>query len=165
MHTGPFQTAIQWHSERPHVLVVACSDGRLQNALDAYLRVAQGIEAYDRVYLPGGPGALASSGFEFARAERHLEEFRFLLDAHDVQEVILIFHGPSPNGPAEACCADYLRHYGNASPDRIREEQMKDAREVLSKAFHARKPKVQVIYCQVEEDLRVSFVPIHLSAS
>src|SRR5688500_18091508 len=43
----------QWEPERPHILVAACSDGRLQGATDAFGSRALGIQDADRLYTPG----------------------------------------------------------------------------------------------------------------
>ena len=51
----------RWSEERPRVLVVACSDGRLQEAVDDFLQNHLGILDYDRLYAPGGPGAYSRS--------------------------------------------------------------------------------------------------------
>ena len=61
-------TALRWTPARPNALVVACSDGRLQEATDAFLASEFKITRYDRFYVPGGGGALASSGTDPARA-------------------------------------------------------------------------------------------------
>src|SRR5947207_862698 len=120
-----------YRRERPQVLVVACSDGRLQTAVDEYLSSGLGIVQYDRLFLPGGPGALATSGSEYTRSERHQREFQFLIDAHGIRRVVLIFHGPVPGGPPETVCADYERIAGSGDPDRIREMQLVDAQEIM----------------------------------
>lgn len=146
-----------WKEDRPRVLVVACSDGRLQEALDDFLHESLGIFEYDRLYLPGGPGALACSGYEYARSDRHRQEFRFLLEAHMIEEVLLIFHGPSMDGPEGAACADYRRSMGNVSISRIREEQAKDAREVLRTAFGFLSPVTKIFYCEVQRDASIKF--------
>jgi len=100
-----------WDPERPRVLVAACSDGRLQEATDKFLDRALGVRQYDRLYVPGGGGGLASSGAHFLRARELRRECQFLVEAHGVEHLILLFHGPAPGGPAEAVCADYRRKH------------------------------------------------------
>ena len=99
----------RWSPERPNVLVVACSDGRLQEATDAFLANELGVVRYDRFYVPGGGGALAASGYDLARAQQMRRECRYLIELHRVQRVILLMHGPAANGPLDAACADYRR--------------------------------------------------------
>jgi hypothetical protein len=122
-----------WEPTRPHVMVVACSDGRLQEATDAFLSRELGVRQYDRFYVPGGGGALSASGREFMRAEQLRRECRFLVEAHDVEHLVLLFHGPAADGPAEALCADYRRKQSWARPSQLRAQQEADVRDLLSR--------------------------------
>src|SRR6185295_19840569 len=88
-------TAHRWSVERPNVLVIACSDGRLQEMTDDFLGDDLGIKRYDRFYAPGGAGALASTGRDFSRARVMRQECRYLIDLHHVGRAILLFHGPA----------------------------------------------------------------------
>ena len=73
-------TGLRWTPARPNALVVACSDGRLQEATDAFLASEFKITRYDRFYVPGGGGALASSGTDPARAQQiTLQHLRVLV--------------------------------------------------------------------------------------
>src|SRR5436853_132992 len=67
-----------WSEDRPSILVIACSDGRLETQTDRFLKEELGIRGYDRYYIPGGPGALADSGFEYSRMDAHRKDCRFL---------------------------------------------------------------------------------------
>ena len=69
----------QWARVRSRTLVVACSDGRLQGATDAFLADELGLTDYDRLYIPGGGGALAASGLDFIRAQQLRGECRYLV--------------------------------------------------------------------------------------
>ena len=122
-----------WDAERPRVLVAACSDGRLQEATDAFLARALGVRQYDRLYVPGGGGGLASSGAHFLRARELRRECLFLVDAHRVEHLILLFHGPAADGPAEAVCADYRRKHPWYRPEQVRAQQDADVRDLLNR--------------------------------
>ena len=124
---------MRWEPERPHVLVAACSDGRLQEATDSFLASALGVRQYDRLYLPGGGGALSASGSDFMRAAEVRRECRFLIEAHGVEHLILLFHGPAAGGPAEAVCADYRRKHSWQRPDQVRAQQEADVRDLLGR--------------------------------
>lgn len=137
---APFVSRLKWRVERPTTMVVCCSDGRLQEVTDDFLS-RRGIQSYDRLYLPGGPGALASGGFEYSRADQHRRELRFLLEAHGTQELILLFHGSAADGPPEAVCADYRRKMPQTSGEEINARQAKDAIELLSSNYF---PNLQV---------------------
>ena len=96
--------ALRWTPARPNALVIACSDGRLQEATDAFLAREFKITRYDRFYVPGGGGALASSGTDPVRAQQMCAECKYLVDLHAVRRVIALFHGPSAAGRIEAAC-------------------------------------------------------------
>jgi hypothetical protein len=124
---------MQWEPERPHILVVACSDGRLQEATDVFLARALGVRQYDRLYVPGGGGALSASGREFIRAGQLRAECRFLVEAHRVDHLVLLLHGPALDGPAESTCADYRRKQSWANAAQIRGQQEADVRDLLGR--------------------------------
>ncbi|MGH7664264.1 MAG: hypothetical protein ACRENI_08245 [Gemmatimonadaceae bacterium] len=115
------------------MLVVACSDGRLQEATDSFLARALGVRQYDRLYAPGGGGALAASGREFIRAQQLRAECRFLVAAHDIEHLILLWHGAAEHGPSEAVCADYKRKQAWATRLQVRRQQESDVRDLVSR--------------------------------
>ena len=157
-----YKSRAPWDATRPRVLVVACSDGRLQENLDDFLSGHLGIVRYDRLYAPGGPGALATSGVEFMRSDQFRRECLFLVEAHQVEEVILIFHGPAPHGPDEATCADYRRIFPRLDADAIRDQQTRDMTEILGSGFGwQRSVRVRVFRCEVARDGSIQFVTLH----
>ena len=139
-----------WTPDRPHTLVVACSDGRLQEATDGFLSRELGLTQFDRFYVPGGGGALASSGRDFIRAQQLRKECAYLIELHSVQRVILLFHGPAAAGPLEAVCADYRRKLPWASPQMVSLRQQQDSLELIDRrsewAGHA---SVSAYRCEV----------------
>jgi hypothetical protein len=60
-------------------------------------------------------------------------ECQFLVEAHGVEHLILLFHGPAPEGPAEAVCADYRRKHPWYRPDQVRAQQDADVRDLLNR--------------------------------
>ncbi len=158
-----YSSAARWQAERPHVLVVACSDGRLQESVDDFLHEHLGVHQYDRLYMPGGPGALARSGEEVLRSDQWRRESVFLLDVHDIREVILIFHAAASDSPPGANSADYARKLPAQAPSHIRTQQEEDAVEVLqrvfsSSAYHAHPVHVRVFRAEVSAEQRVQFI-------
>jgi hypothetical protein len=154
----------RWSSGRPNVLVVACSDGRLQEATDAFLSNQLGISRYDRFYVPGGAGALAASGYDFARAQQMRRECRYLIELHKVGRVVLLMHGPAPGGPPEAACADYRRKLPRASVDLLRDQQARDAQELLrQRAKWAGAAAVVVYRCEIDAGGPIAFVDLAAS--
>lgn len=161
LEDGHFVSRMPWDATRPRVLVVACSDGRLQEHTDDFLHNRLGITHYDRLFAPGGPGALASTTCNFVRADQLRRECAFLIRAHGVDDVYLLFHGPAADGPPEATCADYTRRQPYWSPAEIREQQQRDAEEILRTgiAFDL-KVRMHPYRCEVRADGHVQFVPL-----
>jgi hypothetical protein len=150
--------ARHWQAARPRTLVVACSDGRLQQATDAFLAEELGLTEYDRFYVPGGGGALAASGRDFIRAQQLRRECLYLVDLHDIERILLLFHGPTRDGPPEATCADYRRKATGASAAMIRDRQARDALELLGRREEwAGSAAVSAFWCEVGADFRITF--------
>jgi hypothetical protein len=140
-------------------MVVACSDGRLQEATDAFLAGQFKITRYDRFYVPGGGGALASSGTDAARAQQMCAECKYLVDMHAVRRVIVLFHGPSSEGRIEAACADYRRKLPWATVPQLREQQEADAVDLLKRRREwASEAGVLLFRCEVDSAGTLSFV-------
>ncbi len=153
-----YQSSLPWNRKRPRVLVVACSDGRLQQNLDEFLTHHLGIQDYDRLYAPGGPGALAGTGLDYLRSSQYREDLEFLLQVHGVEEVLLIFHGPAPDGPAEALCAGYQRKLPFSSPEEIHRQQEQDARRVIEVCTAwGQQVHCRVFRCEVDSADRIRF--------
>jgi hypothetical protein len=132
-------------------MVVACSDGRLQEATDAFLAREFKITRYDRFYVPGGGGALASSGIDPVRAQQMCAECKYLVELHAVRRVILLFHGPSVAGRIEAACADYRRKLPWATIAELRTRQQLDAVDLLARRREfASEAGVLVYRCEVD---------------
>ncbi len=150
-----------WTPERPRVLVACCSDGRLQRAIDEFLQAHLDIQGYDRFYAPGGPGALTPGGYEFLRATQYRDDVAFLLRAHKVEELLLIFHGPAPDGPDEAVCAYYKRVLPRADAEMVRAQQTQDLADlrVYLDDLHLT-VRVRPYRAEVLADWRVQFVPM-----
>ena len=52
----------EWSPDRPNTLVIALSDGRLQEATDEFLAHHLHVMRYDRFYVPGGAGQGSLNG-------------------------------------------------------------------------------------------------------
>jgi hypothetical protein len=147
-----------WDSELPRTLVVCCSDGRFQQEVDDFLNDHLGIARYDRLYVPGGAGALASSGIEFTRAHSIRKECEFLIAAHGIEQIILLFHGPATDGPDEAICGDYRRILPTSSAKEISRMQEQDSMEILRERLLS-SVAIRIYRCEVTSDGAVQFVP------
>ena len=153
------EPSLKWTPARPSALVVACSDGRLQQATDAFLAREFKITQYDRFYVPGGGGALASSGTDVVRAQQMCAECRYLVELHAVKRVILLFHGPSANGRIEAACADYRRKLPWAPIAELRQRQELDAADLLGRRREWAADAAVLLYrCEVDSGGALTFV-------
>lgn len=151
----------QWTLERPHVLVVCCSDGRLQEAIDEFLHDHLNVIDYDRFYAPGGPGVLAAGGPEFTQASQYRDDLAFLVRVHQVQELLLIFHGSGPEGPDGSTCAYYGRILPGASREEIQARQARDLAAVQGFLTEQKLAvKIQAFRAEVQADCRVQMVPL-----
>lgn len=147
-----------WAPIRPHTMVVACSDGRLQQATDEFLHSELGLGDFDRLYVPGGGGALSASDRDVLRAKQLRAECRYLVELHEVQRILLLFHGPAPGGPAESACADYRRKMPEAAPEVLREQQARDALDLLQlKNEWAAAANIEMYRCEVVSDHTIHF--------
>jgi hypothetical protein len=157
----PYVSDLRWDPTRPHILVIACSDGRLQERTDEFLMHSLGIRQYDRLYVAGGGGALAPSGKDFLRAQQMRRECRFLVDVHEIEEIVLLFHAPAADGPPEAMCADYRRKLPQMAVTKLREQQERDARELMAaRADWAGNARVRVYRCETHGGGDLEFVPL-----
>jgi len=158
---NPYIPTHPWQIDRPKCLVMACSDGRLQAAVDEFLEHVMRVRHYDRLYLPGGPGALVSSGVEMVRPTLCRRELQFLVDVHEVEHAILLFHGPAEGGPDEAVCADYRRKLVGASVAEIRTRQERDAQELIAQEIKTNHPlRIDVFRCEVRADGAIAFISL-----
>jgi hypothetical protein len=140
-------------------MVVACSDGRLQEATDAFLVREFKVTRYDRFYVPGGGGALASSGTDPIRSQQMCAECKYLVDLHAVRRVILLFHGPSAAGRIEAACADYRRKLPWANLAQIRAQQEADSVDLLKRRREWASDAGVLLYrCEVDAAGQLAFV-------
>jgi hypothetical protein len=151
----------KWSAARPNVLVVACSDGRLQEATDVFLANQLAIVRYDRFYVPGGAGALVASGYDFARAQQMRRECRYLIQLHGIGTIVLLMHGPVAGGSIEAACADYRRKLPRASVEQLREQQTADASQLLRQRTKWAGLATVVAYrCEIDAGGAIAFVDL-----
>jgi len=155
----------QWAPTRPRTLVVACSDGRLQQATDSFLEAELGLKEFDRLYVPGGGGALSASDRDVFRAQQLRGECKYLVELHQVKQIILLFHGPSRGGPDEAVCADYRRKLPWATPEVLSQRQARDAIELTHlRAEWAANASVTMFRCEVGAGNVIAFRPLDPAA-
>lgn len=151
----------RWNADLPRALAVCCSDGRLQTATDEFLHGHLGVSHYDRFYAPGGPGALTPGGHEFLRATQYREDLAFLVRAHGIQKLLLIFHGVGPDGPSDSACAYYRRVLPGADTEAIAQQQARDLADLLGYLRDlGLAVQVRAFRAEVLADRGVRFVPL-----
>jgi hypothetical protein len=80
------------------------------------------------------------------------------VELHNVDRVLLLFHGPSTDGPPDATCADYRRKLSGASAAVIRARQVRDASELMERRDEWAGPAaVSAYWCEVGPTLRITF--------
>ncbi len=153
-----FQGNEQWNSARPRTLVVACSDGRLQKSIDEFLELELGVVDYDRLYAPGGPGLLGR-GTSDLNTDQIQRELMFLMHAHRIEEIVMLFHGADRTGPDDSVCAHYKRLMPGATRKQIAHQQHTDATFAMRMVVKvAPSVKVHVYRAEVSADGSVHFV-------
>ncbi len=87
-----YKSPLPFVSERFHAAAVYCSDGRFGSPIDEFLTNGLSLERVDRLAIPGGPAGLAAHPEAKLEQRGVLEELHFLVDAHELDRVILIQH-------------------------------------------------------------------------
>ncbi len=142
------------HRDGTDVLVVHCSDHRIQARIYEFLNKGLNLEEnYDLLVVPGGPQCLALVEYlpKFAWAARRW--LNFLKDAHELRRMILIAHQD---------CGWYKElpfHLHNSSEPRLRqEEDLPRVRQTLSQEFP--ELRVELYYAGWEANDQVTVEPV-----
>lgn len=117
-----YQSDITFEPHRIHAAAVYCSDGRFGDQCDQFLHRHLGLPNYDRIALPGGPGALAGHAAAAVDAQAVMSDLRFLIEAHELNRVVLIAHGG---------CAFYAHKLGLSEPA-LEQQQVRDLQSVAA---------------------------------
>lgn len=121
-----YRSQVAYEPVRIHAAAVYCSHGRVGEHFDDFLQNGLKLPRYDRVALPGGPGCLAGHTEAKLAEVGVVDELRFLVDAHQLERVVLIQH---------AGCAFY-HHRLHVEPDRTPALQRAD---VVRAAYQIRR--------------------------
>ncbi len=153
----------KWLPDLPKAVVLACSDGRIQEYQDKFLEEHLGTTNYDRVFIPGGPGALAvGDQNEYkSRSSQVWAEVSFMIEAHLLKKAVLIFHGAAGDGPEAAVCGDYFRVHPDLTGVEMAKKQIEDALAAKAK-IKAAYPQVsvEVFRLAVDRQSHVQFILI-----
>ncbi|MFT3683768.1 MAG: hypothetical protein QM783_02380 [Phycisphaerales bacterium] len=102
--------------ERIGAVAIYCSDGRYNEQFDEFLHQHLSLPRYDRLVIPGGPAALAGHFASFRDEEPLADHLKFLIDAHELDRVVMIAH--------HGC--GYYRKRLMVSDSRLRAQQATD---------------------------------------
>lgn len=134
-----FESGVPFNSERIRAAAVYCSDGRFGEQFDDLIQNLLRLPRYDRLAVPGGSACLARHFKTYREDEGVFEQLRFLVDVHELEQVVLIAHEN---------CAFYSERLA-ISPLQLESQQREDirkavqrvrslSRELVVKAFFAR---------------------------
>jgi hypothetical protein len=111
-----YRSPVPYEAARINAAAVYCSDGRIGDHMDEFLHQGLALPRYDRVTCPGGPVALAGRLLAFWESRGVLDQLRFLVEVHEVRQVVLIAHGG---------CAYYQERF-RMDPTTVELEQRED---------------------------------------
>lgn len=111
-----YESMVPYVAEQIHAAAIYCSDGRVGEQFDDFLQNGLKLPRYDRVALPGGPASLVGHAQAHLEEQGVVDELKFLVDAHQLQRVILIAHQG---------CAFYAQRL-QLSPDHMLSQQKMD---------------------------------------
>lgn len=131
-----YQLSAHLHEAATDVLVVHCSDHRIQTGLQEFLNRALNLDGnYDLLVIPGGPQCLTLVEYLPKFSWASWRWFRFLVEAHELKRLVLIAHQD---------CGWYkelpFHLHASAEPRLRQEEDLRRVRHALVRDF----PELQV---------------------
>jgi len=145
-----FTSSIRYEHHDIRAAVIYCSDGRFAEHVSDFLHRGLGIPRCDRLAWPGGAACLA--GHESGRPSGLIMpgELKFLIEAHDLDRVILIAH---------ADCGHYAGRLG-LTGDAAESQQKRDLRTAAAALrSDTDVARVEAYYARPVGD-RVRFEPV-----
>jgi len=115
------QSAVPYDSTRIGAAAVYCSDGRFGEQVDELLFKTLKLPRYDRLAVPGGAACLAGHFAAYREEEGVSEQLRFLLNVHEIRQVVLIAH--------EGCA--YYTQWLHVPPTQLEARQHKDLAKAI----------------------------------
>jgi carbonic anhydrase-like protein len=114
--TKPFVAPTPWSPDRPHTLVVCCSDGRWHAQVVEFIQ--HEVSKYADLYaIPGGPAVLDPWNSSYDESRAFQESMRLLAKYHDLESVWLVAHEG---------CAFYLEKHPHLDADARHARQVED---------------------------------------
>jgi hypothetical protein len=129
-------------------LAIFCSDERFIKSNLSFVKNSLQIKRSDLIVIPGGPAFIAN------KEPNLLERLRILIEAHNINQTILIIHSD---------CRYYKIKYANLSEEQILEKQVDDAKasiQYLKKLF--RNISVNAFHSQIDNSKTIKYTQILL---
>jgi len=143
-----YESFVPFNEERIHAVAVYCSDGRFGEQFDDLLQNALALPRYDRLAVPGGAACLASHFDTYREEQGVLEQLRFLVQAHDLEEVVLIAH--------QNC--GFYTHRLRVSPLQLESKQRDDMRKAIQRVYTISKYlSVRAFFTRITWDGKIRF--------
>jgi len=147
----PIQSSIPFDASRIGAAAVYCSDGRFGEQVDELLFTILKLPRCDRLAVPGGAACLAGHFAAYREEEGVSEQLRFLVDVHQIRQVILIAH--------EGCA--YYTEWLHIPPTQLEIRQREDLAKAIRHvqrfgididvaAYFARRQKDGIAFERVE---------------
>lgn len=118
-----YASPVPFDHQRIQAAAVYCSDGRFGQQFDDLMVSGLNLPRYDRLAVPGGPACLASHFQTYREEQAIAEQLRFLVDVHQLRQVILIAHEN---------CAFYSNRL-RVSPLQLESKQRDDMRKAVDR--------------------------------
>jgi hypothetical protein len=114
--TNTYRAERPWRAERPHTLVICCSDGRWHGQVVEFTQ-HKVSERPDMLAVPGGAAVVDPWSSSFDESRVFDGALRLLLVHHDLESIWLIAHEG---------CAYYKERHPTMKPDEWRTRQEQD---------------------------------------
>lgn len=143
-----FESSYPFDEQRIHAAAVYCSDGRFGAQFDDLLHNALKLPRYDRLAIPGGAACLASHFATYREEQGVLEQLRFLVEVHGLEQVVLIAHEN---------CAFYTQRL-RVSPLQLETKQQEDMQKALQRVRSISKfLEVSAYFTRITWDGKIRF--------
>lgn len=143
-----YESSEPFNEERIQAAAVYCSDGRFGEQFDDLLHNKLALPRYDRLAVPGGAACLASHFATYREEQGVLEQLRFLVQTHDLEEVVLVAHQN---------CGFYTKRL-RVSPLQLESKQREDMHKAIKRVHTISKYlSVRAFFTRITWDGKIRF--------
>lgn len=143
-----FRSSLPFDVNRIRAAAVYCSDGRFGDQFDDLLHNGLALPRYDRLAVPGGAACLAYHFATYREEAAVLEQLRFLIGVHGLEQVVLIAHEN---------CAFYTERL-SVSPLQLETQQREDMKKAVQRVrLLSGELTVRAYFARIDCDNRIQF--------